>query len=75
MDLRDRLKKLDPEFKPTTIKATSAQRSNEIVKSVSKSEFSILNTRMRPIIEENLREQYPDQLRGSGISSEKGDER
>ena len=75
MDLRDRLKKLAPEFEPTTIKATSAQRSDEVVKSVPKSEFAVLDTRMRPIFAENHRILYPDHLRGSGISSEKGDER
>lgn len=75
MDLRDRLKKLAPEFEPTTIKATSAQRSNEVVKSFGKSKFNILDAQMKPIIEENHRILYPDHLRGSGISSEKGDER
>lgn len=75
MDLRDRLKKLDPEFKPTTIKATSAQRSNEIVKSVSKGEFMKLDKQMGPIFAKNHRMLYPDHYRGSETSSEKGDER
>ena len=75
MDLRDRLKKLDPEFKPTTIKATSAQGSNEVVKSVCKGEFMRLDTQMRPIFAENHRMLYPEHLRGSETSSEKGDER
>ena len=75
MDLRKRLKTYDPKYEPTTIKATSAQRSNEVVKSISKSEFTMFDTRMRPIFEENHRRLYPDHLRGSGISSKKGDER
>ena len=53
MDLRDRLKKLEPEFEPTTIKATSAHRSSEVVKRVSKSEFAELDKRLRPILKEN----------------------
>ena len=73
MDLRDRLKTYG--YEPTTIKATSAQGSNEVVKSVCKGEFMRLDTQMRPIFEENHRRLYPDHLRGSGISSKKGDER
>ena len=75
MDLRDRLKKLDPEFKPTTIKATSAQISDEVVKRVRKFEFAVLDTQMEPIFAENHRMIYPDHYRGSETSSEKGDER
>ena len=73
MDLRDRLKKYN--YEPTTIKATSAHISSKVVKSVPKSEFTVLDTQMRPIFEENHRELYPDHLRGSETSSEKGDER
>ena len=75
MDLRDRLKKLDPEFKPTTIKATSAQISDGVVKSVRKFEFAVLDTQMGPIFADNHRMIYPDHYRGSETSSEKGDER
>ena len=75
MDLRDRLKKLDPEFKPTTIKAISAQISDGVVKSVRKFEFAVLDTQMGPIFAENHRMLYPDHYRGSETSSEKGDER
>ena len=57
------------------VKATSAQRSDEVVKSVDQSEFCIFNTRMIDILEENHREQYPDHLRGPGISNEKGYDR
>ena len=73
MDLRERLKTYGHE--PTTIKATSAQISDEVVKSVPKSEFALLDTRMRPIFEENHRRLYPDHLRSSGTSRKKGDER
>lgn len=56
MNLRDRLKKLNPEFEPTTIKATSAHCSSEVVKRVSKSEFAELDKRLRPILKENADE-------------------
>lgn len=42
--------------KAVTIKATSANRSSEVVKTVSKSEFLVLNRRMEPILRENERE-------------------
>ena len=73
MDLRDRLKTYG--YKPTTIKATSAQGSNEVVKSVRKGEFMRIDTQMRPIFAENHRMLYSDHYRGSGTFSEKGDER
>ena len=73
MDLRDRLKTYG--YEPTTIKATSAQGSNEVVKSVCKGEFMRLDTQMRPIFAENHRMLYPNHYRGSETSSEKGDER
>ena len=73
MDLRERLKTYGHE--PTTIKATSAQISDEVVKSVPKSEFAVLDTQMGPIFAENHRMIYPDHYRGSETSSEKGDER
>ena len=41
------------EEKATKIPATSAKRSNEVVKKVSISEFAALNARMKPIIDEN----------------------
>lgn len=73
MDLRERLKTYG--YKPTTIKATSAQGSNEVAKSVCKGEFMRLDTQMRPIFAENHRMLYPDHYRGLDTSSEKGDER
>ena len=73
MDLRDRLKTYG--YEPTTIKATSTQGSNEVVKSVCKGEFMRLDTQMRPIFAENHRMLYPNHYRGSETSSEKGDER
>ncbi len=73
MDLRERLKTYG--YKPTTIKATSAQISDKIFKRVSKGEFMRLDAQMGPIFAENHRMLYPDHYRGSGTFSEKGDER
>ncbi len=42
--------------KAVTIKATSANKSSEIVKEVSKSEFLVLNRRVEPALWENERE-------------------
>ena len=73
MDLLERLKTYG--YEPTTIKATSAQISDEILKRVSKGEFMKLDKQMQPIFQETHRMLYPDYYRGSGTSSEKDDER
>ena len=41
------------EEKATKIPATSAKHSNDVVKRVSISEFTVLNARLKPIIDEN----------------------
>ena len=73
MDLRDRLKTYG--YEPTTIKATSAQISDEILKRVSKGKFMELDKQMETIFQETHRMLYPEHYRGSGTFSEKGDER
>lgn len=41
------------EQEATTVKGTSAHRSREIVKRVPISEFSVIDTQLKPILEKN----------------------
>lgn len=65
MDLIKRLKILDPNFEPKIIKGTSAQTSNEKLKTGNIVDLIKLNNRFAVIHDDNLKEQYPDNIRGS----------
>ena len=51
----------------TTINATSANRSNELVKKISKSEFLVLNRYVEPMLRENEKERVDSEYAATGL--------
>lgn len=50
-----------------TIKATSASRSSDVVKTISKGEFFVLDKRLRPILRENDAERIASEYAVHGL--------
>ena len=53
--------------KAVTIKATSANRSSDVVKTISKGEFFVLDKRLRPILRENDAERIASEYAVHGL--------